>query len=140
MPSVNKAIIVGHVGRDAELKYLATGTPMMAFTVATSERFKRGDEWEERTEWHSVTMFGDAAERLAQYVVKGAQVYVEGKIQTRSWDDKDGVKHYKTEINAQTVQTLGVRDKAPADTRSTQRSSRQAKPARDVDPDDLPWD
>lgn len=136
MPSVNKAIIIGHVGRDAELRYLANGTPMMVFTVATSERFKKGENWEERTEWHSVTLFGDAAERLARYVVKGAQVYVEGKIQTRNWDDKDGVKHYKTEINASTVQTLGAREKAPADTRSTQRPARQAQ----IDIDDLPFE
>ena len=140
MPNLNKVMLMGHAGKDCELRYLASGQPQAKFSLATTERFQKDGEWQEKTTWHNIIIWGDLAERISQYIEKGTPVFVEGRIENRTWDDDQGKKHYMTEINASSVQTLTPREKAPADTRSTQRSTRQAKPSRDVDPDDLPWE
>lgn len=97
--SVNKVILVGNVGKDPEILFASTGTPKANFTLATSERFKdKSGEFQERTEWHNLVAWQRLAEIVRDYVKKGSKLYIEGRIQTRSWDDKEGQKHYKTEI------------------------------------------
>jgi single-strand DNA-binding protein len=97
--SINKATLIGNVGKDPEVKFLPSGAAVANFTLATSERFKdKGGEFQERTEWHNLVAFQRLAEIVRDYVKKGSKLYVEGRIQTRSWDDKDNQKHYKTEI------------------------------------------
>lgn len=112
MASLNKVMIIGNAGRDAELRYISTGTAQAQFSVAVNNRRKNqsSGEWEDQTEWFNVVVWGDQAERISQYVTKGRQVYVEGRLQTRNWDDDQGQKHYRTEVIAQTIQLLGSRD------------------------------
>jgi len=110
MASVNKAIIVGNLGADPELRYTGTGTPVATFNVATTERFKnKSGENQERTDWHTIVLWARLAEVANEYLKKGSSVYIEGRIQTRSYDDKDGIKRYKTEIVGQQMQFLGGR-------------------------------
>jgi len=106
---VNKAIIVGNLGRDPEMRATQTGTQVANFTVATSRSYNNASgERQEETEWHKVVAFGRLAEICGQYLHKGKQVYIEGRIQTRSWDDKEtGAKKYMTEIVANEMQMLG---------------------------------
>lgn len=106
--SVNKVILVGRLGQDPELKYTPSGMAVCNFTLATGEAWtdKNGQK-QERTEWHRVVVWGKLAELCGQYLAKGRQAYLEGQLQTRSWEDKDGNKRYTTEINARTVQFLG---------------------------------
>jgi single-strand DNA-binding protein len=107
--SVNKAILVGHLGRDAETKFTPSGASVTRFSVATSRRWKdqQTNDWKEETNWTNVVLW--RAENLANYLTKGKQVYVEGRIQTRSYDDKDGKKVYATEVVADDVILLGGR-------------------------------
>jgi len=108
MASVNKVILIGNLGRDPELRYTQGGQAVTNFTMATSERFtdRNGDQ-QERTEWHRIVVWGKTAENCAQYLAKGRSAYVEGRLQTREWEDKDGNKRQTTEISAQRVQFLG---------------------------------
>ena len=95
MASINKALLIGNLGQDPELKYMPTGDAVCNFTVATTESWKdREGNQQERTEWHRIVAFRRLAEICGEYLKKGKQVYIEGKIQTRSWEDKDGVKKY----------------------------------------------
>ncbi len=103
---VNKVIVVGNLGRDPELKSLPNGNLVCEFSVATSEQWTKDGNKQERTEWHNIKVWGKLAEVCAKYLSKGRQAYVEGKLQTRSWE-KDGVKQYRTEIVASEVQFLG---------------------------------
>ncbi len=106
--SVNKVILVGRLGQDPELKYTPSSMAVCNFTLATSESWNdKSGQKQERTEWHRVVVWGKLAELCGQYLAKGRQAYIEGALQTRSWDDKDGNKRYTTEINARTVQFLG---------------------------------
>ncbi len=105
MANLNRVMIIGNAGKDSELRYNANGTPQAKFSVAVNHNRKVGDKWESETTWFNVVLWGDTAERVSQYITKGAQVYVEGRLQTRSWD-QDGTKHYMTEIIGQTVQLL----------------------------------
>ena len=109
MGSVNKAILVGNLGRDAETTVTSKGFSIARFSLATTHRRKNAQsgEWEDRTEWHKIVILGKQAESLRDYLKKGKQIYVDGRIETRSWDDKDGQKKYMTEIIAETVQLLG---------------------------------
>jgi single-strand DNA-binding protein len=106
---VNKVILVGNLGRDPEVRSLPSGQPVASFSVATSRRYKdRDGQRQEQTEWHNVVCFGKQAEIAGQYLTKGKQVFIEGRIQTRSWDDKNsGEKKYKTEIICENFQMLG---------------------------------
>jgi len=109
--SVNKVILVGHLGKDPELRYTPGGTAVATFSMATTERFKdRDGQQQEKTEWHNVVAWRQLAEICGKYLHKGKQVYIEGKIQTRSYDDKDGNKRYVTEIVADQMQMLGGRE------------------------------
>jgi single-strand DNA-binding protein len=109
MGSVNKVILVGNLGADPELKYTPSNRPLCNLSVATNEVFKdKGGQRQERTEWHRVTVWGEQAESCSKYLAKGRSVYIEGRLQTRSWDDKtDGKKRYSTEIVAERVVFLG---------------------------------
>ena len=108
MGSVNKVILVGNLGADAELRYTGGGMAVANFRLATTEVWKDKDgQKQEQTEWHRVSLWGKAAEAVAQYLVKGKQVYVEGRIQTRKWQDKEGQDRYTTEIRADKVTLLG---------------------------------
>lgn len=115
MAGVNKVILVGNLGRDPEIRYTTDGRAIANFTLATSERFKTRDgEWDEKTEWHRVVFFGRTAEVCGEYLHKGKQVYVEGRIQTRKWEDRDGNERYTTEVVGQVMQMLGrVGDESP---------------------------
>jgi len=112
MSGVNKAIVVGRLGRDPEVRYTPDGTAVANFSVATSEEWKdkATGEKREKTEWHRIVAFRRLGEICGEYLSKGRQVYIEGRIQTRDWEDKDGVKRYTTEIVASQMQMLGSRD------------------------------
>ncbi len=109
--SVNKVILVGHLGKDPEVKYTPSGTPVAKFSLATSERFKDKDgNWQDRTEWHNITAWQRTAEIAGEYLKKGSQVYIEGRLRTDSWDDKEtGQKKYRTEIVVNDLVLLGGR-------------------------------
>jgi single-strand DNA-binding protein len=108
MAGVNKVILIGNLGRDPELRYTQNGQAVANFTLATTETWTdKGGEKVERTEWHRIVAWGRTGEICAQYLAKGRTVYVEGRIQTREYEDRDGNKRSTTEINAQTVQFLG---------------------------------
>jgi len=107
--SVNKVILIGNLGKKPELRYTPGGQAVANFTLATNERFggKEGQPAQERTEWHRIVAWGRTAENCAQYLDKGRSVYIEGRLQTREWQDKEGQKRQTTEIVANTVQFLG---------------------------------
>jgi single-strand DNA-binding protein len=111
MASVNKVIIVGNLGRDPETRYLPSGEAVTNISVATTETWKdkASGEKKEATEWHRISFFGKLAEIAGEYLKKGSQVYVEGRLQTRKWQDKDGADKYTTEIIADRMQMLGSR-------------------------------
>src|SRR5512146_412759 len=107
--SVNKVILVGHLGKDPEVKYTPSGTAVASFSIATSERFKDKDgNWQDRTEWHNIVLWQRLAEIAGEYLKKGRLVYIEGRLQTRSWDDKNtGEKKYRTEVVGNDLVLLG---------------------------------
>jgi single-strand DNA-binding protein len=106
--SVNKVILIGNLGKDPEVRFTQTGSAVANFSIATSEQWNdRDGKRQERTEWHNIVVWGKQAETCGQYLAKGRQVYVEGSIRTRSYDDKNGNKRYVTEIVAQRVRFLG---------------------------------
>jgi single-strand DNA-binding protein len=106
--SVNKVILLGRLGQDPELKYTPGGSPVCNFSLATTESWTdKSGQKQEKTEWHRVVVWGKLAELCNQYLAKGRQAFLEGRLQTRAWDDKDGNKRYTTEILASTVQFIG---------------------------------
>jgi single-strand DNA-binding protein len=150
--SVNKVILIGHLGKDAETKFTPAGVAVTKFSVATNRRWKdqQTGEWKEETDWANVVLWRQ--ENLANYLTKGKQVYVEGRLQTRSWDDKDGKKQYMTEVVADEVILLGGRGgdggaEAGPQPVSMPRSAPRSQPAPSADPggeqgitdDDVPF-
>lgn len=110
MAGINKVILIGNLGRDPELRYTQGGTAVCTLSIATTRSYNnRNNERVEETEWHRVVVWSKQAEFCNQYLTKGRQVYIEGRLQTRSYDDKDGIKRYSTEVVADTVQFLGGR-------------------------------
>jgi single-strand DNA-binding protein len=110
MASLNKVMLIGNLGKDPEVRYTAGGSAVASFSLATSEKFKnKTGEWEERTEWHNITLWGRQAEVAGEYLAKGKTVYIEGRLQTRKWQDKDGRDRYTTEIVGEKMQMLGGR-------------------------------
>jgi len=108
MAGVNKVILVGHLGNDPEIRYTTGGTPVGNFRLATTERWtNKNGERGERTEWHRIVVWGKLAEICAEYLVKGKQVYIEGRLQTRQWEDKEGTKRFTTEVTANNMVMLG---------------------------------
>jgi len=107
MASLNKVMLIGNLGKDPEVRYTAAGTAVASFSVATSEKYKnKNGEWEEKTEWHNVTLWARLAEIAGEYLAKGKTVYIEGRLQTRKWQDKDGKDRYTTEIVGEKMQML----------------------------------
>jgi len=127
--SVNKVILIGHLGRDAETKFTSTGVAKTTFSVATSWRSKdpQTGEWRDETDWHNVVLWRQ--ENLANYLTKGKQVYVEGRLQTRSYEDKEGKKVYVTEVTAQDVVLLGGRAAETAE-RGEEHPAAASRPPR----------
>ena len=114
--SLNKAMIIGNLGRDPEMRYTPSGQAVTQFTVAVNRNYKdAAGEWQEETEWFRVVAWGPVGERAAEYLRKGNKVYVEGRIQTRQWEDKDGQKRYTTELVADRVQNLERRNRDDGD-------------------------
>jgi single-strand DNA-binding protein len=109
MASVNKVILIGNLGKDPETRYLPSGDAVTNISLATTETWKKDGEKQEHTEWHRVAFFGKTAEIAGEYLKKGSPVYVEGRIRTRKWQDKDGQDKYSTEIVADRMQLLGTR-------------------------------
>jgi single-strand DNA-binding protein len=138
MASVNKVILVGNLGADPELRYTSSGTPVASFSLATRERWtNKSGEKEEKTEWHKIVAWARLGEICGEYLHKGKQVYIEGRLQTRSWEDRDGNKRYTTEIVAQTMQMLG-----PAGKEGRLESKDEAFPVEEpisVPEDDIPF-
>ncbi|HZL49482.1 MAG TPA: single-stranded DNA-binding protein [Terracidiphilus sp.] len=126
--SVNKVILLGNVGKDPEIRSTPGGTMVANFSLATSDRFQdQQGNWQDRTEWHNLVAFKRTAEIVRDYVKKGSKLYIEGKIQTRTWDDKEGVKHYKTEILVNDLSLLSGREEGSGGySRSTSSSSSAA--------------
>jgi single-strand DNA-binding protein len=142
--SVNKAILVGNLGKDPELRYTPSGTAVCTFSLATTDRFKnKQGEQQERTEWHNIVVWAGLAEICGKYLTKGKQVYIEGRIQNRSYDDRDGNKRYITEIVANEMQMLsragdqGGGGGRPAET--VEESSRGSQEAPFNPDDDIPF-
>ncbi len=119
--SVNKVILLGNIGKDPEVKFLPSGQAVANLTLATNERFKdKAGEWQDRTEWHNLVAYAKLAEIIRDYVKKGAKLYVEGRIQTRSWDDKEsGQKKYRTEIIVSDITLLSGRGEGESSGGST---------------------
>jgi len=159
MASLNKVMLIGNAGKDAELRYTSSGTPQSQFSLAVNNRRKnQAGDWEDQTEWFNIIIFGDTAERVSQYITKGKPLYVEGRFQTRNWDDDQGVKHYRTEVIANTIQLLGSREggqggggewgeagstrgsAAPASGRPRGGPSGARAGGNDIDVDDLPFE
>ncbi len=107
MASLNKVMLIGNLGKDPEVRYTASGQAVASFSLATSEKFKgKSGEWEERTEWHNITLWGKLAEIAGEYLSKGKTVYIEGRLQTRKWQDKSGNDRYTTDIVGDKMQML----------------------------------
>jgi single-strand DNA-binding protein len=107
MASLNKVMLIGNLGKDPEVRYTAAGTAVASFSLATSEKFKnKNGEWEEKTEWHNITLWARLAEIAGEYLTKGKTVYIEGRLQTRKWQDRDGRDRYTTEIVGDKMQML----------------------------------
>lgn len=112
---MNKAILIGKLGQAPELKFTPSGSSVCQFSMATSEKYMKDGQKQEKTEWHNIVIWGKIAEVCNQYLKKGSKVMIEGKIQTRTWDDRDGKKCYKTEINASQVEFLDSKPKSQGD-------------------------
>jgi single-strand DNA-binding protein len=126
--SVNKVILVGNLGKDPEVKYTPSGVPVAKFSLATNERYKdKSGEWQDRTEWHNIVAWQRLAEIVGEYVKKGSKIYIEGRLQTSSWEDKQsGEKKYRTEIVAQDLVLLGGRGEIDGEGRSSRNASAAA--------------
>lgn len=142
--SVNKVILVGRLGKDPEVKYTQGGTPVAKFTVATNEVWKdQNGEKQERTEWHNIVAWTKLAEICGQYLNKGSRVYIEGRIQTRSWEDKEGNKRYITEIRADSMVMLSGKPDEARPEKSAAAAAAASSDGGSVEPeitdDDIPF-
>lgn len=138
---INKVILIGHLGADPETRYMPSGSAVTNMRLATTEQWrdKTSGEQQERTEWHNVAMFGRLAEIAAEYLRKGSQVYVEGRLRTRKWQDRDGNDRWTTEIVANEMQMLGGRSGSGAGAPAPAKPADEAAaPASDFD-DDIPF-
>ncbi len=127
--SVNKVILIGNVGKDPEIRYFENDRAVANFPIATTERgftTSSGQQIPERTEWHNVVVWGGLAKVVENYVKKGTQIYIEGKLRTRSWDDKDGNKRYTTEVYADNIQLLGRKSDNPGSNGPSNSMGQQA--------------
>ncbi|NIV17845.1 MAG: single-stranded DNA-binding protein [Woeseiaceae bacterium] len=136
---INKVILVGNLGADPETRYMPSGSAVTNLSVATTESWKdkQSGEQKDRTEWHKVVMFDRLAEIAAEYLRKGSQVYIEGKLQTRKWQDRDGNDRWTTEIRANEMQMLGGRGGAGGGTAPMSQDSGPSSPPPQAGPDDF---
>lgn len=136
---INKVILVGNLGADPDTRYMPSGGAVTNLSIATSESWKdkQSGEQKERTEWHKVAMFGRLAEISAEYLRKGSQVYIEGKLRTRKWQDKDGNDRWTTEVIADEMQMLGGRGGGGAPMSGGDDYSRPSQPQKAAEPDDF---
>jgi single-strand DNA-binding protein len=127
---INKVILIGHLGADPETKSMPSGTAVTNIRIATTESYKdkQSNEWQERTEWHRVALFDRLAEIAAEYLRKGSQVYIEGRLRTRKWQDKQGNDRYSTEVIASDMQMLGGRGSGGAGAGAGAEARPAAKP------------
>lgn len=147
MGNLNKAMLIGRLGADPEVRYTQSNTAVATLSLATSERYKDSNgELQETTEWHRIVAWGRLAEICQQYTQKGSQIYVEGSIQTRGWEDKEGQKRYTTEIKAQVIQLLDSKSDSGSGNSSVSKDTQQKMPAIsdsaggfDDSNDDLPF-
>ncbi len=141
MASVNKAILIGNLGKDPELRYTPSGQAVASFPIATTRKWRdKEGQTQEQTDWHNIVVWGKQAENANEYLSKGRPVYIEGRIQNRSYDDKDGNKRYISEVVALTVQYLGGKPDQAAGSRPSQGpASPEAPPDVAADDDDLPF-
>lgn len=139
--SVNKVILVGNVGQDPEVKYTPSGIPVARLSLATNERFKdKNDHWQDRTEWHSIVAWQRLAEIVGEYVRKGTKLYIEGKLQTTSWQDRQsGEKKYRTEIVARDIILLGSRENGEKSAVETSNEKSGPEPVSSVVDEDIPF-
>ena len=141
--SVNKAILIGRLGKDPELRYTPAGTAVVRFTIATNEKWTGQDgQSNERTVWHNIVAWGRQAEIIKEHLSKGRQVYIEGRIDNRSYDDKDGNKRYISEVVVQTFRFLGSRDDAMSESSKVSGNESDMPPPSSEpagDDDDLPF-
>ncbi len=150
--SVNKVILIGNLGKDPEVKFTPNGVPVAKFSLATNERYKdKAGEWQDRTEWHNIVAWQRLAEIVGEYVKKGSKIYIEGRLQTSSWEDKQsGEKKYRTEIVAQDLVLLSGRSEADGEGRTSrgasaasssfdQRPAQQEAPAAEITDEDIPF-
>jgi single-strand DNA-binding protein len=141
--SINKVILVGNVGKDPEIKYTPNGVPVAKFSLATNERFKdKSGEWQDRTEWHNVLAWQRLAEIVGEFVQKGSKLYIEGKLQSSSWEDRNsGEKRYRTEIVARDVVLLGSPERSSDADRDIPEGERESVHAGtgETDDSDIPF-
>ena len=141
MGSVNKVILVGNLGRDAEIRHTSGGTAVATLSLATTDVWTdKGGQRQEKTEWHRVVLWGKTAETLQEYLLKGRQIYVEGRLQTRQWDDRDGNKRYTTETRADRVVLLGGRGSGGGGGGDASRNDDTGRPAGSGEPSELTED
>lgn len=138
MASLNKVIIIGHLGRDPESRYMPSGEQVTSIAIATTDRWrdKATGEQREQTEWHRISFFGKLAEIAGQYLKKGSQVYVEGRIRTNKYTDRDGVERYQTQIIADTMQMLGGKPEQSGGRNSYAEAKETGRMPQD---DDIPF-
>ncbi len=140
MASLNKVMLIGNLGKDPEVRYTAAGTAVASFSVATSEKFKnKNGEWEEKTEWHNVTLWARLAEIAGEYLSKGKTVYIEGRLQTRKWQDRDGKDRYTTEIVGEKMQMLSGKGEGGGGRQGAGRQAESQEPGYEepvFNPDD----
>lgn len=141
--SVNKVILVGRLGADPELRYTGSGTAVVNFRLATTESYKDANgEWQEKTEWHSLVVWSKLADRVNEYIRKGSLVYIEGSLQTRSWDDRDGNTRYTTEVKVREIQLLeskgngdGSQSETASKPKATKKGGGKKQPVTPVEDD-----
>jgi single-strand DNA-binding protein len=144
--TVNKVILIGRLGKDPDMRYTPSGTAVANFSLATNSSFKDSDgNWQDKTEWHNIVTFGRTAEIAGEYLKKGKLVYIDGRLQTSSWEDQNGQKRYKTEVVASELQLIGSRgdsesgaDTSAADTEDEVPAAEDIPPANEEE-DDLPF-
>ncbi|HEC24522.1 MAG TPA: single-stranded DNA-binding protein [bacterium] len=142
MGSLNKALLIGNLGKDPELRYTPDGLAILSFSIATTEYFndKSGSKTE-RTTWHNITVFGKMGQSIANYLTKGKQVFIEGKIRNSSYDDKEGIKRYKTDIVASNIVLLGAKGGGGDNGYTAQKKNTENdfNPADKQEDDDIPF-
>src|SRR5664279_760978 len=137
MASLNKVMLIGNLGKDPEVRFTASGQAVASFSLATSEKFKgKNGEWEERTEWHNITLWGKLAEIAGEYLAKGKTVFIEGRLQTRKWQDRDGKDRFTTEIVGEKMQMLSRKE---GNAQHEEAASSLEEPAPLTNDDDIPF-